>query len=82
MQLLPGNFPKRTTSFKFRGALNKILSLTEADLGKGVVSASTGNYALAVAEVMTIRKPRAIIYMAEDLEPSRLEILNGHGLDI
>ncbi len=41
---------QRTGSFKFRGALNKILSLTEAELDKGIVTASTGNYALAVAE--------------------------------
>jgi threonine dehydratase len=73
---------QRTTSFKFRGALNKILSLTEEELDKGVVSASTGNYALAIAEAMAIRKRRATIYVAEDLEPSRMEILEAHGLDI
>lgn len=73
---------QRTASFKFRGALNKILSLTEAELDKGVVSASTGNYALAVAEAMKIRKRRATIYVAEDLEPSRLELLRSHGLDL
>jgi threonine dehydratase len=73
---------QRTASFKFRGALNKILSLTDAELDKGIVSASTGNYALAVAEAMAIRNRRATIYVAEDLEPSRLEILKDHGLDI
>jgi threonine dehydratase len=73
---------QRTSSFKFRGALNKILSLTEAELDKGVVSASTGNYALAVAEAVRIRKHRATIYVAEDLEPSRLELLRVHGLDL
>ena len=52
---------QRTSSFKFRGAVNKILSLTEEELDKGVVSASTGNYALAVAEAMRIRKRRATI---------------------
>jgi threonine dehydratase len=46
---------QRTSSFKFRGAINKILSLTEAELDKGVVTASTGNYALAVHEAMAIR---------------------------
>jgi len=45
---------QRTGSFKFRGALNKILSLTEAELDKGIVSVSTGNYALAVAEAAII----------------------------
>ncbi len=71
-----------TASFKFRGAINKILSLTEAELDKGVVSASTGNYALAVAEAMRRRKRRATIYVAEDLEPSRLALLRSHGLDL
>jgi threonine dehydratase len=73
---------QRTSSFKFRGAINKILSLTEAELDKGVVAASTGNYALAVAEAMAIRKRRATIYLAEDIEPARLEILRTHGLDL
>ncbi len=73
---------QRTSSFKFRGAINKILSLTEAELDKGVVSASTGNYALAVAEAVKIRGYRATIYLAEDIEPSRLELLRAHGLDL
>jgi len=73
---------QRTASFKFRGALNKILSLTEAELDKGIVSASTGNYALAVAEAMRIRKRRATIYVAEDIDASRLAILRAHGLDL
>jgi len=73
---------QRTASFKFRGALNKILSLTEAELDKGIVSASTGNYALAVAEAMRIRKRRATIYVAEDIDPSRLALLRAHGLDL
>ena len=73
---------QRTSSFKFRGAVNKILSLTEAELDKGVVTASTGNYALAVAEAVRIRKRRATIYVAEDLGRSRLELLKSHGLDL
>ncbi|MFH1765142.1 MAG: pyridoxal-phosphate dependent enzyme [Gemmatimonadota bacterium] len=73
---------QRTSSFKFRGAINKILSLTEAELDKGIVSASTGNYALAVAEAMRIRGRRATIYVAEDIEASRLELLRAHGLDL
>jgi len=73
---------QRTSSFKFRGALNKILSLTEAELDKGIVSASTGNYALAVAEAMRIRGRRATIYVANDIESPRLELLRAHGLDL
>ncbi len=73
---------QRTSSFKFRGAINKILSLTEAELDQGLVSASTGNYALAIAEAARIRGRRATIYVAEDIEPSRLELLRAHGLDL
>ena len=73
---------QRTSSFKFRGAINKILSLTEAELDRGIVSASTGNYALAVAEAMRIRNRRATIYVAKDIEPSRLGLLRSHGLDL
>ncbi len=73
---------QRTGSFKFRGALNKILSLTDEELDKGVVTASTGNYALAVAEAMRIRKRRATIYLAEDIDPARLTLLRAHGLDL
>jgi len=73
---------QRTSSFKFRGAINKILSLTEEELDKGVVTASTGNYALAVAEAMRIRNRRTTIYVANDIEPSRLDLLRAHGLDL
>ena len=73
---------QRTSSFKFRGAINKILSLTEAELDRGIVSASTGNYALAVDEAMRIRNRRATIYVANDIEPSRLELLRSHGLNL
>ncbi len=73
---------QRTASFKFRGAVNKILSLSEEELGQGVLSASTGNYALAVAEAVRIRGRRATIYVGQDLEPSRLALLRAHGLDL
>jgi threonine dehydratase len=73
---------QKTASFKYRGAVNKILSLTEEELDRGVVSASTGNYALAVAEAMRQRGRRATIYVAKDMEESRLNILRSHGLDL
>lgn len=73
---------QRTSSFKFRGAINKILSLTEEELEKGVVSASTGNYALAVTEAARIRGHRVTIYVAKDLEPTRLDLLRAHGVDL
>src|SRR5512136_62073 len=40
---------QRTGSFKLRGALNRILSLTEEEKQRGVVAASAGNHAQGVA---------------------------------
>ncbi len=39
---------QRTGSFKYRGALNRLLALDDAERGRGVVTASTGNHGLAV----------------------------------
>lgn len=38
-----------TGSFKLRGALNKVLALTDAEKARGVVTASTGNHGAATA---------------------------------
>ena len=38
-----------THSFKIRGALNAMLSLSEKALARGIVAASSGNFAMAVA---------------------------------
>lgn len=40
---------QHTGSFKARGALNKVLSLTDAELARGIVTASSGNHGAAVA---------------------------------
>ena len=40
---------QRTGSFKVRGALNKVLSLTPEERAQGVVTASAGNHGLGVA---------------------------------
>ncbi len=71
-----------TGSFKFRGASSKINSLSEEELDRGVVSASTGNYALAIAEAMKNRGREATIYVANDIEESRLDLIKAHGLNI
>ena len=38
-----------TAAYKERGALNKLLQLTEEERGRGVIAASAGNHAQAVA---------------------------------
>ena len=52
-----------TGSFKERGALNKILQLAEAEIERGVVAASAGNHAQAVAYHASKAGVRASIVM-------------------
>lgn len=40
---------QRTGAFKLRGAMNKILTLTDAERVRGFVAASSGNHGRAVA---------------------------------
>ncbi len=52
-----------TGAFKERGALNKILLLSEAERGRGVIAASAGNHSQAVAYHSTKRGISAEICM-------------------
>ena len=54
---------QRTGAFKERGALNKILTLSNQDKQRGVIAASAGNHAQAVAFHATERGIRARIVM-------------------
>ncbi len=52
-----------TGSFKERGALNKLLQLTQAERNAGVVAASAGNHAQGVAHHATRLGIRSVIVM-------------------
>ncbi len=54
---------QRTGAFKERGALNKILTLSEEEKRRGVIAASAGNHAQAVAYHATAHGLRARIVM-------------------
>ncbi len=54
-----------TGAFKLRGAYNKIASLTEDQLQKGVIAASAGNHAQGVAYSAKAFGAKAVIVMPE-----------------
>src|SRR5690349_24322030 len=54
---------QRTGAFKERGALNKLLTLTEEQRSHGVIAASAGNHAQGVAYHAGRHGIRAHIYM-------------------
>jgi len=73
---------QKTTSFKLRGATNKIMALSDDEVSRGVVTASTGNYAFAVAEAISHRNQTATTYVAKNIDPSRLELMQALGLKV
>src|SRR5262249_19628708 len=54
-----------TGSFKARGSLNKMLSLSKAELAKGLVASSAGNHAQGVAYAATTVGAKARVGMPE-----------------
>jgi threonine dehydratase len=67
-----------TGSFKLRGALNKVLSLTDAERARGVITASTGNHGAAVAFALRTVGLSGTVYVPETANPhkvSRIEAL-------
>src|SRR5688572_23672112 len=68
-----------TGSFKARGALNKLLSLSAAERQAGVVAASTGNHALATAHALGLLGIRGEIFLPASVSRAKLDALESRG---
>lgn len=64
-----------TGSFKFRGALNKLLSLSKKEREKGVITASSGNHGAAFAYGLKILGSEGIIYLPHYTSKAKIETL-------
>lgn len=73
---------QRTGSFKFRGAYNKIASLSPDQRRAGVAAYSSGNHAQAVALAARLHGTRAVILMPEDTPAAKREATRGYGAEI
>jgi len=73
---------QKTGSFKARGALNKVLSLSEADRRRGLVTVSAGNHAQAVAWAARVVETPCAVVMPEDAPRAKLEAVRGYGADV
>jgi threonine dehydratase len=72
---------QRTGSFKLRGALNKIAALGEACAG-GVVTASAGNHAQAVAYAARARGVPCTVFVPEAAPIAKLQAARDLGADV
>lgn len=68
-----------TGSFKFRGALNKIRSLSPGQKAKGVVSASTGNHGLGISHAAGLEGVALTLYLPENASRVKIEKLEKMG---
>jgi threonine dehydratase len=73
---------QRTGAFKERGALNRILLLNEDEKRRGVVAASAGNHAQAVAYHATQRGVLARIVMPLMTPLVKISATRGFGADV
>jgi len=71
-----------TGSFKLRGAVNKLLSLSKEELKKGVVIASTGNHSIALAYLLKKFCVKGTIYLPKNASQSNIELLHLYGANI
>jgi threonine dehydratase len=71
-----------TGAFKERGALNKILLLTEDERRRGVIAASAGNHAQAVAYHATKRGIQAQICMPLTTPLVKVSATRGYGAEV
>jgi threonine dehydratase len=72
------NFQK-VGAFKYRGATNAVMSLTEEEAGKGVATHSSGNHAAALALAARIRGIPAYIVMPSTSPEIKKAAVAGYG---
>ncbi|RWB69110.1 threonine/serine dehydratase [Mesorhizobium sp.] len=73
---------QRTGSFKFRGAYNKLSSLSEEERGRGVVAFSSGNHAQGVAASAAMFGVKAVIAMPADAPAIKIANVRKMGAEV
>lgn len=71
-----------TGSFKARGAMNKVLTLSREQIAKGLVTASGGNHGLAMARTGFVLGVKTTIYLPSTVVADKVAKLRGWGADV
>ncbi len=71
-----------TSAYKERGALNKLLQLSDEERSRGVITASAGNHAQAVAYHARLLGIPATIVMPEPTPTVKVSQTKGHGAKV
>ena len=68
---LKGEHLQNTGSFKLRGAMNKVLSLTKEEKDKGIIAASSGNHGIGTTQAARVAGLEATIYLPQNVSPKK-----------
>src|SRR5207247_10095335 len=73
---------QRTGSYKIRGPLNKFAHLSDEERRRGVICSSAGNHAQGVALAARLNGMHAVVVMAENATPSKIEATRAYGAEV
>ncbi|HEV7792435.1 MAG TPA: threonine/serine dehydratase [Pseudonocardia sp.] len=73
---------QRTGSFKARGALAKVLTLTAEERERGVVTASSGNHGLGVAHALSVLGGQGIVFVPDNASPVKVAAIRRFGAEV
>ncbi len=73
---------QKVGAFKFRGAFNAVMKLTDAEAQRGVVTHSSGNHAQALALAAKLRGIPAHIVMPSSATPVKKRAVEGYGATV
>ncbi len=71
-----------TGAFKLRGAMNKVLSLSQEELACGMVAASSGNHGKAIAYAAKLLGSKATIVMPNTAPKIKVDAIRALGAEI
>jgi len=71
-----------TGSFKLRGALNKVLGLSDAEAASGVITASSGNHGIGTATAAAIRGIPCTVFLPSAASSSKVAAIRRLGAEI
>ncbi|QEG01841.1 L-threonine dehydratase catabolic TdcB [Stieleria maiorica] len=67
-------------AFKARGAVNAVMSLSDEDAHRGVVTHSSGNHAAALSRAAKLRGIPAFVVMPENSSPIKIAAVRSYGV--
>ena len=73
---------QKTGSFKVRGALNRLMTLSDDQRARGVATISAGNHAQAVAWAASAAGVSSLVVMPELASPTKVEASRGYGAEV